>query len=164
MASFEDTSISVAHDIALELVDPAGEGWIVGAEFRYSSADPYAVTLAFDTARGMVSWTFARELLAEGVLEPTGDGDVQVWPSLSVQGRAVAVIELSSPDGLAMLQAQSGDLLWFLAETDRLVEPGSEPDHLDVDAAIRALLDAPPSSIPEVVGEVWITLEDNDSE
>ena len=43
-----------------------------------------------------VCWTFARELLLDGQYEPTGDGDVHVWPCLSPRGDAVVI---RGPDG-----------------------------------------------------------------
>ena len=55
-------------------------------------------------------WTFGRELLSDGLYEPSGDGDVHVWPCLDSDGRAVVIIELCSPDGEALVQARTSDL------------------------------------------------------
>ena len=77
-------------------------------EFSFDPADPYAVTdRRLEAQSGSVTWTFARDLLAEGLYHPTGDGDVQVWPCLSNTGEAVVIIELCSPDGTALLQTAS---------------------------------------------------------
>ncbi len=51
----------------------------------YSTADPYAVKLIFGHRSGLkkreqVEWIFARDLLALGIFEETGDGDVRVGP------------------------------------------------------------------------------------
>jgi hypothetical protein len=51
------------------------------------------------------------------------------------------VIELSSPDGCALVQARLDDVRRFVNRITTLVAPGSESGHLDVDAAIAALLD-----------------------
>ncbi|MET0839746.1 MAG: SsgA family sporulation/cell division regulator, partial [Marmoricola sp.] len=85
-------------------------------------------------------WTFARELLAEGLYTPSGNGDVQVWPCLSSTGDAVVIIELSSPDGLALLQAPSRTVHDFVARTHEVVPEGEETSHLAMDAMISQLL------------------------
>ena len=87
-----------------------------------------------------VTWVFGRELLMRGLHEQTGDGDVQVFPSVGADGHAVVLLELGSPAGHALVQAPTRDVLSFLACTTRLVWPGEESDHLCVDDAITALL------------------------
>jgi hypothetical protein len=89
-----------------------------------------------------VSWTFGRDLLLSGLYEPAGDGDVHVWPCLDADGRAVVVDELCTPDGEALVQARSGDLTTFVERMVQAVQPGRESQHVDVDAAIFAILEA----------------------
>jgi hypothetical protein len=89
-----------------------------------------------------VAWTFGRELLCQGIYEPSGDGDVHVWPCLDADGHAVVIIELSSPDGEALVQTRTGDLRAFVDRMCRAVEPGTESAHIDVDATIAAILEA----------------------
>jgi hypothetical protein len=113
----------------------------LAAQLVFDLTDPYAVTMHLEARPGTVIWTFARELLAEGLYSPSGDGDVQVWPCLSTTGDAVVVIELSSPDGLAMLQAPTRAVHEFLVRTHEVVPEGEETDHLDMDALISQLLD-----------------------
>ena len=91
---------------------------------------------------GRVTWTFARELLAEGLYDPVGDGDVQVWPCLSGAGEAVVIIELCSPTGEAMLQTGSRAIQAFVASTYELVPAGQESSHLSMDALVAQLLAA----------------------
>ena len=96
----------------------------------------------FRTGQGDgVSWVFARELLTLGVHRPSGDGDVRVWPSWSA-GAEVIFIGLTSPDGEALLQAPTRQLVDFLGRTYALCAQGQEREHLDVDGAIEALLAA----------------------
>lgn len=109
-------------------------------ELAYDAADPYAVTMRLDASGGPVVWTFARELLLEGRYTPTGDGDVQVWPCLSSCGEAVVIIELSSPSGLAVLQAPLRRVQDFLARTLEVLPHGSESAHLALDDVIEQLL------------------------
>ena len=112
------------------------------AEFVYDPADACAVTMMIQTLSGPVNWTFARELLVDGQYEPTGDGDVHVWPCLDTDGHAVVIIELCSPDGEALVQARTGDLSGFVDRIVRLVEPGAESTYIDVDGAISAIFAA----------------------
>jgi len=94
-------------------------------------------------ATGPVVWVFGRDLLLEGLGEPTGDGDVHVWPSLDGRGRAVVLVELCPPSGAALVQLRSAELARFVDRMVELVAPGNESDHLDVDAGIAALLPTP---------------------
>jgi hypothetical protein len=89
---------------------------------------------------GTVVWTFARELLADGIYQPSGNGDVQIWPCLSSSGEAVIIIELCSPDGAAVLQAPSRAVHGFVARTHDVVPQGEESVHLRLDDMISQLL------------------------
>ena len=131
----------VSQAVTLELIDAAGTATPIEAELQYDPRDPYAVTTVFMTGRSQVRWTFGRDLLAAGLYEPAGDGDVHVWPCLDAQGHAVVIIELCSPDGEALVQARTGDLTAFVEKMTKAVVPGTESEHLDIDAAIAALLE-----------------------
>ena len=65
---------------------------------------------------GEVRWTFGRDLLIGGLYEPTGDGDVHVWPCLDTDAHSVVMIELCSPDGEALVQARTSDITAFVTE------------------------------------------------
>jgi Streptomyces sporulation and cell division protein, SsgA len=142
-----DTSpFSITHPLALELIDATGAATSVIADLTYDAEDPYAVAASFSlnprTGRSdeIIRWVFARELLDRGVHEPAGDGDVHIWPCLNEFGQAITVIELSSPDGEAVLQARTDEMCGFLRETALIVPAGSETTFLDVDDAIAKLL------------------------
>ncbi len=109
-------------------------------EFAFDPSDPYAVTMKLEARCGSVTWTFARELLAEGLFEPTGDGDVQIWPCLSNTGEAVVIIELCSPDGTALLQTGARAVQRFVSSVFGAVPAGRESKHLDVDQLVSQLL------------------------
>jgi hypothetical protein len=132
----------VTQTVTLELIDGTGAATPMQAELTYDPADPYAVTAVFITGAGNVRWTFGRDLLVEGLYEPSGDGDVHVWPCLDADGHAVVIIELCSPDGEALVQARTGDLTTFVERMTALVAPGTESDHMDVDATIAAIFAA----------------------
>ncbi|MGA9747189.1 MAG: SsgA family sporulation/cell division regulator [Nocardioides sp.] len=131
---------TVTQPVRLELIDSTGAATPIEAELRYDAADPFAVTTVFMTGESEVSWTFGRDLLTDGLYEPSGDGDVHVWPCLDSHGHAVVIIELCSPDGEALVQARTGDLRRFVDQMSRLVKPGTESTLLDLDATIAAIL------------------------
>lgn len=132
--------VDVAQRVALECVDERGTACPIDTVFGYDRRDPYAVTITFCTPDGALPWFFARELLVVGVGTPAGEGDVAVWPSVSPQGRAVLMIELSSPDGRLLTQAPAGHVHRFLTRTLALVPSGTESDHLDLDGLVDQLL------------------------
>lgn len=122
---------------------------IVGAElpllltcqFEYRASDPYAVTVLFDTgSEHPVEWVFSRDLLDEGLVLPSGDGDVQVVPVRDDSGALVLQLLLSSPDGVAVLEASADAVLEFLGRSYALVPPGTESEHVDMDATLARLL------------------------
>jgi hypothetical protein len=139
--SRKTTPLAVTQPVTFELIDATGDSTPIEVELRYDPRDPYAVTMVFVTGHSSVCWTFGRDLLTEGLYEPAGDGDVHVWPCLDADGHAVVIIELCSPDGEAMVQARTGDLSGFVERTSMAVRPGAESGHIDIDAAILAILD-----------------------
>ncbi|GAA0486607.1 SsgA family sporulation/cell division regulator [Streptomyces stramineus] len=132
----------VEREVELSLVLSPERSIPVPARLSYSTADPYAVRIAFHvTSDSPVNWTFARELLVQGVFRPSGHGDVRVWPT-KAQGRSVVCMALSSPDGEALLEAPAPAVSAWLEHTLREVAPGSEPERLALDEALRELLGA----------------------
>src|ERR1700761_4379792 len=76
------SSTTVSAELGLRLV--AAEQAVVPlvASLHYSGNDPYAIRMAFYVgSEDPVEWIFARDLLADGLMTPEGDGDVQIWPS-----------------------------------------------------------------------------------
>ena len=143
-----NSSTTVSAELGLRLV--ADEQTIVPlvASLNYSGSDPYAIRMAFHVgADEPVEWIFARDLLADGLMTPEGDGDVRVWPSLETdpddeeQGdRSILNIELSSPFGEAHFEAPADAIASFLDRTYRIVPMGRETDVIDFDAELNGLL------------------------
>jgi hypothetical protein len=130
----------VECELEIRLVLSPEHGLPVQARLTYRPDDPYAAHIAFHVGAGAsVTWTFARELLVEGVFRPCGEGDVRVWPA-KVQGRDVICVALSSPDGDALLETPSGVVSGWLERTLRAVPAGSEGEVLGVDGALEELL------------------------
>ena len=141
---------SVSSELQLRLVVPGAASLPVRADLAYDVTDPYAVQVSFHTGSGtgngdVVQWTFARQLLSDGVSVPAGEGDVQVWPS-TANGVPVVCLSLSSPSGRALFEVPLPDLVEFLGRTYQAVPTGSESDHVDVDAELALLLWAEPET------------------
>lgn len=137
--------VAVTQPVTVELIDASGAATPIEAELQYDPKDPYAVTTVFMTGSSQVRWTFGRDLLTEGLYEPSGDGDVHVWPCLDSDGHAVVIIELCSPDGEALVQAKTGDLSGFVERMSKTVPLGAESEHINMDAAIAAIFAAEPA-------------------
>jgi hypothetical protein len=130
----------VERELELHLVLSPERSIPVPARLVYRAEDPYAVHIAFHVgSQAPVHWTFARELLVEGVFRPSGHGDVRVWPT-KIEGRGMLSLALSSPDGDALLQAPTAAVSAWLERTLRAVPPGSERDHLGLDEELSTLL------------------------
>ena len=138
MTSRPDT---VTADLDLRLVVPGSAALPVLASVRYDAADPYAVHVSFHTGgeTGAVEWTFARQLLTDGVSSAVGDGDVRVWPTSS-GGRAAVCLALCSPSGQALFEVGQAELVEFLTRSYVAVPTGCESDYVDVDAELAMLL------------------------
>ncbi|KOG51467.1 sporulation protein SsgA [Streptomyces griseoflavus] len=129
----------VERELELGLVLSPERSIPVPARLTYRTDDPYAVHVTFHIGSDApVNWTFARELLVEGVFRPSGNGDVRVWPT-KVDGRSVVCMALSSPDGDALLEAPAAAVSAWLERTLRVVPPGSEHEHLGLDKGLTAL-------------------------
>lgn len=128
----------------LRLVVANGPALPLVADLSYNPADPYAVRIGFreagcDEPGDAPDWTFARQLLTDGIAQPTGEGDVQVWPSSSEAGVLVC-LALTSPTGKAVFEVPLGELVEFLSATYAIVPTGCESDFVDIDAELALLL------------------------
>lgn len=131
---------TVTTELALRLVVPGDASVPVLADVSYDGGDPYAVRVTFHTGAGeTVEWTFARQLLTDGVTRPVGEGDVRVWPAPSTRPLAVG-LSLSSPSGQALFEVPLSELVEFLTRTYAAVPTGCESDFIDLDAELAVLL------------------------
>lgn len=122
---------SLVHDIALHCEDQLGRPMAFMATFGYQSADPYAVRITFHLPAGDIPWLVARGLLARGMTEPVGEGDVRLHPALDEEGHAVTVVVFHSPAGRLRVEVRSSELREFLDGTEELVTLGEESVDLD---------------------------------
>jgi hypothetical protein len=141
--------VTLSTGLQMHLVIPGATSLPVRADLSYDARDPYALTVSFHTGSGptadVVEWTFARQLLTDGVTAPAGQGDVRVWPG-TTEGSPVVCLSLSSPSGKALFEVPVPELVEFLTMTYTAVPTGTESQHVDVDAELALLLWAEPET------------------
>ncbi|WP_411086898.1 SsgA family sporulation/cell division regulator [Streptomyces sp. 061-3] len=153
----------VERELELKLVLSPERSIPVPARLTYLAEDPYAVHITFHIGSDFpVDWTFARDLLVEGVFRPCGHGDVRIWPT-KIQRRNVICVALSSPDGDALLEAPSAAVAAWVERTLRLVPPGTETERLGIDAGLAELL-APLPADDLWLSDPWPSDESADGE
>jgi len=108
----------------------------VSAELEYDTRDPYAVALVLHAGPSVIRWLFGRDLLTDGLLTRCGDGDVRIGPAADP---ALVFVELSSPDGAAVLEAPATEIAEFLDRTYDVVPGGGETGWFDFDEEMQKL-------------------------
>jgi hypothetical protein len=143
----------ISAELSLGLVGPEHTIVPLMARLSYSSADPYAVRMAFEVgADEPVEWILARDLLAAALHGSEGLGDVRAWPSAvscdpdaaavggSAAGQQILNIAMSSPYGQAQFEVSAKVIEEFLQRTYQLVATGQESSYLNFDAELIELL------------------------
>ncbi|MFJ2723074.1 SsgA family sporulation/cell division regulator [Streptomyces sp. NPDC087437] len=124
----------------MELVTPLGTRLPVPTHLLYRSQDPLVVEFFFhDLVRGPVSWVISRELLARGMLAPSGEGDVRVWPT-GTGPEVLLHLLLTPPGGFAHLIAPLPALEHWLFRTYQLVPAAQEAEALDLEGYLDRIL------------------------
>ncbi|HEY3735655.1 MAG TPA: SsgA family sporulation/cell division regulator [Streptosporangiaceae bacterium] len=135
-----DSVTTVSAELGLMLVVPQHATVPLVASLFYSGDDPYAVRMAFHVGTDEpVEWIFARDLLAAGMTETAGEGDVRVWPS-DDNGQPVLNIVLSSPFGQAHFEAPQSAMQEFLGRTFEAIPAGHEGEYFDFGGELDSLL------------------------
>jgi hypothetical protein len=133
-------SSTIEQSVSARLISDAPHSLAVPVSLRYNARDPLAVRMAFPAEVCLNSagatWTFARSLLDKGLRTPSGTGDVHIWPC----GRAQTMVELRSPEGVALLQFDTAGLRRFLIHSYAAVSADRESGAIDIEAALAALL------------------------
>ena len=136
-----DSIREVVCPITVDVLVGSGPPPALASELSYRSDDPLAVTIQLGESHDSVRWTFARSLLLAGMFASSGEGDVVISPGVDDEGRALTYVELSSPDGVAVLRMHSWSVADFLRKTEQLVPIGGELERVDVDGCITHLLE-----------------------
>jgi len=136
-----DTLPVTESRVAVERFDETGSLVQSDALFSYDPSDPFAATLTLKASPRDVRWTFARDLLIDGLFEPAGEGDVVVFPFLDPEtGSAVTVLGLRSPGGEFMAQVPKQALQAFVRAMLDSVPLGAESDLIDLDRLVDLLV------------------------
>ncbi|SME96592.1 Streptomyces sporulation and cell division protein, SsgA [Streptomyces sp. Amel2xC10] len=133
-------STVIEQPVEARLVAAAPRMPSIPATLHYDRTDPFAVRMTFPapaTLEGVeVCWTFARELLAAGLDDAEGHGDVRVRP----YGYDRTVLEFHAPEGIAVVHVHSSEIRRFLQATNDLVPTGLEHLQLDLDHDLAELM------------------------
>ncbi|MGW7312223.1 SsgA family sporulation/cell division regulator [Streptomyces sp. NPDC054865] len=106
--------------------NPGHAGTIIPAFLRYTPQDPFAVSLAFrvEAQEGMVTWIVGRDLIRDGLIQLTGEGDVQIGPDS--RGTDSVIFRLEVGHATATLIAPRQQIDEFLRRTAEAVPYGRE--------------------------------------
>ncbi|MEU9144993.1 SsgA family sporulation/cell division regulator [Streptomyces sp. NPDC048349] len=112
------------------------------ARFSYDAEDPYVVRATFfDGPTTLARWDFDRQMLAEGLLRPVGEGEVTFSPHRAAGAEELRVA-LRGPgaDGEenAVLFVEARALTGFLEQTYAVIGVGEE--FLDLDKLLEEFL------------------------
>jgi hypothetical protein len=132
---------TVVRGLPVQLVVSHEMSFSASVTLQYEPSDPYAVRAAFTVvgSDGTVEWIIGRDLLADGLEGPVGEGDIRVWPA---EERDVSdlYILLNPPAGTALLKAPAQEIKAFLQEAEVVVPRGAEPERIDLDALLAHLI------------------------
>ncbi|MDX3533899.1 SsgA family sporulation/cell division regulator [Streptomyces sp. MB09-01] len=112
------------------------------ARFSYDAEDPYVVQATFlDGPTALARWHFDRQMLAEGLQRPVGEGDVTFGPHRAA-GADELRVALRRPgvegEESAVLFVEAPALTGFLEQTYAVIGAGEE--FLDVDKLLDEFL------------------------
>ena len=139
MAVSNSGASAVSREVEMRILLPSGGSQAIPSQLDYRVEDPFAVRATFGSAGASVTWVFARDLLQEGTVRPSGDGDIRVLP-VQRDGSPLVRLELSSPDGRAVIEAPLPAIQEFLAESFNALPAGQEWRHLYFDQELADLL------------------------
>ncbi|GAA2237006.1 SsgA family sporulation/cell division regulator [Streptomyces amakusaensis] len=131
---------SVQAEVLMSFLVSEELSFRIPVELRYGTEDPYAVRMTFHLpGDAPVTWAFSRDLLLDGLLGPTGEGDVHIAPTGS-DGPADLGIRLQVRGDRALFLVSAAPVMAFLDRTDRLVPLGKERSYGDCEGDLdRAL-------------------------
>ncbi|MEU5158530.1 SsgA family sporulation/cell division regulator [Streptomyces sp. NPDC020875] len=131
---------SVQAEVLMSFLVSEELSFRIPVELRYVPADPYAVRMTFHLpGDAPVSWAFGRDLLLDGIVGASGDGDVHIAP-VGPGELADIAIRLRVGDEEALFQVSAAPIVAFLDRTDRIVPLGQEQAHGDFAAELDQVL------------------------
>ncbi|MFF1451213.1 SsgA family sporulation/cell division regulator [Streptomyces sp. NPDC058274] len=128
----------MVHRTLVTQLEAGGTGrFPVLAHMTYDADDPFAVTVVFShDGRVLARWRLDRQMLADGIRRPVGEGDVRMRPQSTGQWEELRLEFFgdSHADGErhhAVVLAWAPAVVSFLDETYEVVRPGHEEVCLD---------------------------------
>ncbi|MCF6522273.1 SsgA family sporulation/cell division regulator [Streptomyces sp. JJ36] len=130
----------IDHTVQIRLLTRTGAARRLTATLRYRPQDPLAVRVLFPAEASLdgaeAPWVFARELLHAGLSGAAGTGDVRLWPC----GRRQVMLELHTPEGVALVELDTGDVRRFLRAAYACVPRGAERTGAPLERCLDELL------------------------
>ncbi|WP_372346686.1 SsgA family sporulation/cell division regulator [Streptomyces sp. KL116D] len=125
-------SLQIAHWVFDDLALPRT------CEVSYDSTDPLAVALVFETGgRQPVRWVLSRDLMAEGLADHVGEGDVRLWPVHDDDGDLTSLCVRLGSGHTALIEFDAEPVANWLARTYEMVPRGTELDGVDWDELVQ---------------------------
>ncbi|MEO3972818.1 SsgA family sporulation/cell division regulator [Streptomyces sp. CAU 1734] len=135
---------SVQAEVLMSFLVSEELSFRIPVELRYETGDPYAVRMTFHLpGDAPVTWAFSRDLLLDGILSPSGDGDVHIAPTEPEELSDIG-IQLQVGGDSALFLVSAAPIVAFLDRTDKLVPLGEERAfgdfEADLDKALKGIL------------------------
>jgi hypothetical protein len=128
---------TVRRTLVMQLDTETTGRFPVLAHLSYHVEDPFAVTMAFShDGRVLARWRLDRQMVADGMERPVGEGDVRIRPQAMGMWRELRLEFFGRPHcgggrQHAVVLAWAPAVLSFLDETHQVVAPGHEEVCLD---------------------------------
>ncbi len=138
-----DTVVYIHVDAGYPPADPKGnQGVITPVTLIYNADEPWEIAFAFHGLASDIVWKIDRVILAEGLMKPSGEGDVHVRPNPHRKGEIIIVLS----DGKVWSETMwnASEIAYFLDHTYEIVPAGEEK--YDWDTTIQQLLESGKSS------------------
>lgn len=138
-------------DVIMEVAAEVDDHGTVKLWFSYDKAKPYEVLMIVTapTTKQEVPWILSRDMLSVGRRRRVGIGDVTVRPYYAdpddFSRPGCVHIHLESDDGECDIRFPVEALDGFIKDTEALVRPGAESEHLDLDRGLADWLCRPRS-------------------
>lgn len=112
----------------------------VRVRLTFDPARPFEVLAALSNRWQTVTWSWSRDVLADALREPTGMGDVHMWPDGDEIRVKLQGLDDDDEFFIEVLALPRRDVERFVFRTARVVPRGREPQH-DWDRELAELLD-----------------------
>jgi len=126
-----------------EVIASDHSSWNFPISLIYDPTDPYAVQLVIspvvESKLNAISCRFARELLAESLMGPTGVGDIKIQPWSGPHGNFL-VINLAATAGFTRVQLTRSIVDRFIRRAYLNVPKGHEREAIDIDHEVEATI------------------------